>query len=78
MSARREDARRDAGEPARLASGAPRPSPPRGVNVHRPGGSQVVLEHPRVADAISVPARRPIAPVYVRRFVAFIEDVSEP
>jgi hypothetical protein len=50
-----------------------------GVNVCKPGGSHVVFEHPGVAEAISVPARRPIKPVYVRRFVAFIEAVrSEP
>jgi acyl-coenzyme A synthetase/AMP-(fatty) acid ligase len=35
----------------------------------------VVFEHPAVAEAVSVPARRPIKPVYVRRFVAFIEAV---
>ncbi len=46
-----------------------------GVNVRKPGGSHVVFEHPGVAEAVSVPARRPIKPVYVRRFVAFIEAV---
>jgi predicted RNA binding protein YcfA (HicA-like mRNA interferase family) len=46
-----------------------------GVNVRRQGGSHVVFEHPGVAEAISVPARRPIKPVYVRRFVVFIEAV---
>jgi len=44
-----------------------------GVNIRKPGGSHVVFEHPAVAEAVSVPARRPIKPVYVRRFVAFIE-----
>jgi hypothetical protein len=33
----------------------------------------VVFEHPGVAEAVSVPARQPIKPVYVRRSVAFIE-----
>jgi hypothetical protein len=46
-----------------------------GVNVRKPGGSHVVFEHPGVAEAVSVPARRPIKPIYVRRFVAFIEAV---
>ena len=41
-----------------------------GINI-----SHVVFEHPAVAEAVSVPARRPIKPVYVRRFVAFIEAV---
>ena len=44
-----------------------------GVNIRKPGGSHVVFEHPAVTEAVSVPARRPIQPVYVRRFVAFIE-----
>jgi predicted RNA binding protein YcfA (HicA-like mRNA interferase family) len=46
-----------------------------GVNIRKPGGSHVVFEHPGVAEAVSVPARRPIKPVYVRRFVGFIEAV---
>jgi len=46
-----------------------------GVNVRKSGGSHVVFEHPAVAEAVSVPARRPIKPIYVRRFVAFIEMV---
>ena len=46
-----------------------------GVNIRKPGGSHVVFEHSAVADAVSVPARRPIKPVYVRHFVMFIEAV---
>ena len=46
-----------------------------GVNVRKPGGSHVVFEHPAVAEALSVPARRPTKPVYVRRFVRLIETV---
>lgn len=45
-----------------------------GVNVHKSGGSHVVFEYP-AAEAISVLARRPINPVYVRGFVAFVEAV---
>jgi hypothetical protein len=45
------------------------------VNIRKSGGSHVVFEHPAVAEAGSVPPRRPIKPVYVRRFVAFIEAV---
>jgi hypothetical protein len=46
-----------------------------GVNVQKPGGSRLVFEHPGAAEAVSVPARRPIKSIYVRRFVAFIEAV---
>ena len=44
-----------------------------GVNIRKSGGSHVVFEHPDIAQAVSVPARRPIKPVYVRRFIGFIE-----
>ena len=64
------------GEPARLADwGLEAVAAVHGVNVRKPGGSHVVFEHPAVFGAVSVPARRPIEPVYVRRFVAFIEAV---
>jgi hypothetical protein len=46
------------------------------VNVRRARGSHVVFEHATLSYALSVPARRPIKPVYVRRFVALIEDVE--
>ncbi len=48
-----------------------------GVNCRKPGGSHVVFEHPAVIEALSVPARRPIKPVYVRRFVRLVEAVRE-
>lgn len=46
-----------------------------GVNVRKPGGSHVIFEHPSVAEIISVPARRPIKPIYVKRFVRLIDAV---
>ena len=46
-----------------------------GVNIRKSGGSHVVFEHPDVAEALSVPARRPIKPIYVQRFVRFIDSV---
>ena len=47
-----------------------------GVSVRKPGGSHVIFEHPAIDWALSVPARRPIKPVYVRRFVTFIEEIQ--
>ena len=47
-----------------------------GVNVRKPGSSHVVFEHPGIREALSVPAGRPIKPVYVRRFVALIDAVK--
>jgi hypothetical protein len=46
-----------------------------GVNVRKPGSSHVVFEHPDIAEALSVPGRRPIKPIYVQRFVRFIDAV---
>ena len=45
------------------------------VNVRKPRGSHMIFEHPRVIEGLSVPARRPIKPIYVRRFVTFIDRV---
>ena len=41
------------------------------------GGSHHVFSHPAVAELVSVPAHRPIKPVYVRQFVALIDKVKE-
>lgn len=46
-----------------------------GVRVRKPGGSHVVFEHPSVAEALSVPARRPIKPIYLLRFFRLIDAV---
>jgi predicted RNA binding protein YcfA (HicA-like mRNA interferase family) len=46
-----------------------------GVNVRKTGGSHVVFEHPTVVEALSVPARRPIKPIYIKRFIRFIDAV---
>ncbi len=46
-----------------------------GVNCRKPGGSHVIFEHPAVIEALSVPARRPIKPIYVQRFVRLIDAV---
>jgi predicted RNA binding protein YcfA (HicA-like mRNA interferase family) len=44
-----------------------------GVICLQPGGSHVVFRHPNGAK-LSVPARRPIKPVYIRTFVRLIEE----
>jgi len=47
-----------------------------GVNVRKSGGSHVIFEHPAVAEALSVPARRPIKPIYIKRFVQFMDSIG--
>lgn len=44
-----------------------------GVVYRQPGGSHVIFRHPGGA-MLSVPARRPIKPVYVRKFVRLVEE----
>jgi hypothetical protein len=46
-----------------------------GVNCRKSGGSHVIFEHPAIVEALSVPARRPIKPIYVMRFVRLIDAV---
>ncbi|WP_107220044.1 hypothetical protein [Thauera aromatica] len=48
-----------------------------GMAVRCEGGSHHVFSHEAVADMLSVPAHRPIKPVYVRRFVALVDKVKE-
>jgi hypothetical protein len=47
-----------------------------GANIRRPSGSHVVLEHPLSAQGLSVPARRPIKPVYIDKLVARIDSIE--
>jgi hypothetical protein len=49
-----------------------------GMNVRKGGGSHVYFTHAAAGGALSVPARRPIKPIYVQRFVALVEQVLKP
>lgn len=44
-----------------------------GLHWRRPGGSHVIFRHANGA-MLSVPARRPIKPIYVMKFVRLVED----
>ncbi len=44
-----------------------------GVVYRQPSGSHVIFRHPNGA-MMSVPAHRPIKPVYVKKFVRLLED----
>lgn len=46
-----------------------------GANVRKPRGSHVVFVHPRMRELLTVPEKRPIKSVYVRRFVAWIDAI---
>ena len=44
-----------------------------GLGFRQPGGSHVIFRHPN-GGMLSVPARGPIKPVYVRKFVRLVEE----
>lgn len=48
-----------------------------GCEVRSTGGSHHVFSHPSVKDSLSVPARRPIKAIYIKRFVALIDQIQE-
>jgi predicted RNA binding protein YcfA (HicA-like mRNA interferase family) len=45
----------------------------RGLVHRQPGGSHVIFRHPNGA-MLSVPARRPIKPIYVKKFIRLVEE----
>ena len=47
-----------------------------GIEVRNDGGSHHVFSHRSVPQAVCVPAHRPIKPVYVRQFVALIDQIE--
>jgi hypothetical protein len=46
-----------------------------GIHVRKSGGGHVYFIHPKMRGGLSVPARRPIKPVYVRAFVELCDRV---
>ena len=48
-----------------------------GMEVRSTGGSHYVFSHPSVAQALTVPARRPIKAVYIKFFVALVDQIQE-
>ena len=41
------------------------------------GGSHHIFSYPGVEDDVSVPARRPIKPVYIRQFLILVDSGKE-
>lgn len=49
-----------------------------GVTLTEPaGGSHYKVSHERLRDILTIPARRPIKPVYIKSFVAFVDEVKD-
>ena len=48
-----------------------------GINLRRGKGSHVVFTHPSWVEMLTVPAHRPIKPVYVKKLVSLIDMLNE-
>ncbi len=46
-----------------------------GIEVRKTGGSHFVFLHRDSDIAVTVPCRRPIKPVYIRQFLALVDDI---
>lgn len=47
-----------------------------GVNIRKSGGSHVIFEHHSWIQLLSVPAHRPIKPIYVKKLIALIDSLE--
>ena len=47
-----------------------------GVQVRKTGGSHVVFDHPSWIELLSVPSKRPIKPIYIKKFIALIDTLE--
>jgi hypothetical protein len=48
------------------------------TKLHSPGrGSHFTVSHPKVRDILTIPAKRPLKGIYVKRFVSMIDSIIE-
>jgi hypothetical protein len=48
-----------------------------GIEARSRGGSHVVFIHDAVAFRVTIPAHRPIKPIYIKEFLVLIDAVKE-
>lgn len=48
-----------------------------GISFRRGSGSHCTVSHATQPEILTIPANRPIKPIYIRRLVAFVVRVSE-
>lgn len=48
-----------------------------GIECRNPGGSHHIFAYPGLECDVSVPAHRPIKPVYIRQFLSLVDSVKE-
>ena len=46
------------------------------IRVRKSGGSHAVFMHEDSALVVTIPAKRPIKPVYINQFLALIDDIG--
>jgi len=47
------------------------------IKIRKSGGSHVVFYHPRWIELLSVPAHRPIKPIYIKKLVSLIDTLID-
>jgi hypothetical protein len=47
-----------------------------GLEVRKPGGSHAIFFHEGTGRQLSVPAKRPIKPIYVTAFIALLDEIE--
>lgn len=48
-----------------------------GFSVRKTGGSHFVFTHEALDEQLTIPAHRPIKPVYIKKFVALLEQLED-
>ncbi|MCK5720511.1 MAG: type II toxin-antitoxin system HicA family toxin [Thiomargarita sp.] len=46
------------------------------IQVRKSGGSHVVFMHENSDIVVTIPAKRPIKPIYINQFLALINDIG--
>jgi hypothetical protein len=49
----------------------------KGATIRNPRGSHVIFTHESTKTFASIPAHKPIKPVYIRQFLIFIDAIKE-
>jgi hypothetical protein len=47
------------------------------IEVRNSDGSHHVFSHPEVEEDVTVPYKRPIKPIYIKKFLALVDAVKE-
>lgn len=47
-----------------------------GINIRKSGGSHVTFSHPSLQLILTVPAHKPVKPIYIKKFLKMLEDLE--